>query len=418
MKIRIGHRTNGDILAWLEKQGHQEKPQVYKTEDGEVITYSEDEGYKVVEPKFKVGDWIVSGYNSVAYIESISETKYNLQCKDGSHEKLSVDYINRCWHLWTIQDAKDGDVLSDGTTIFIFKDLLSDGSVMSYCDYDTYSGESDAFCPLSMNLMCSKITPAAKEQRDILFEGMADAGYTFDFEKKELKKIEPKFKVGDWITDGYLHNKITDVLEDRYIVDTKFVKRSAILFNNESRYHLWSIQDAKDGDVLAFKDGTSGILLYKECTENFGVLSHCRIVRNSFIDKEESGWGLTLLSPATKEQRDLLFQKMKEAGYEWDADKKELRKIEQESTELSGKDEEIIDSIISICDREQNNYKTLSSDYYRIEKLKNWLKYLQPQSHWKPSEEQMAALSSAMGDSTSTHYSATLHSLYNDLKKL
>lgn len=33
--------------------------------------------------------------------------------------------------------------------------------------------------------------------------------------------------------------------------------------------------------------------------------------------------------PATKEQRDLLFQKMKEAGYEWDADKKELKKVEQ-----------------------------------------------------------------------------------------
>lgn len=28
--------------------------------------------------------------------------------------------------------------------------------------------------------------------------------------------------------------------------------------------------------------------------------------------------------PATKEQRDLLFQKMKEVGYEWDSEKKEL----------------------------------------------------------------------------------------------
>ena len=37
-------------IDWLEKQG-QEEPQVYKTEDGEVITYSEDDGYKVVETK-------------------------------------------------------------------------------------------------------------------------------------------------------------------------------------------------------------------------------------------------------------------------------------------------------------------------------------------------------------------------------
>ena len=34
------------------------------------------------------------------------------------------------------------------------------------------------------------------------------------------------------------------------------------------------------------------------------------------------------VAPATKEQRELLFQKMKENGYEWDADKKELRKIQ------------------------------------------------------------------------------------------
>ena len=36
----------------------------------------------------------------------------------------------------------------------------------------------------------------------------------------------------------------------------------------------------------------------------------------------------TNVHPATKEQHDLLFQKMKEAGYEWDAEKKELKKIE------------------------------------------------------------------------------------------
>lgn len=30
--------------------------------------------------------------------------------------------------------------------------------------------------------------------------------------------------------------------------------------------------------------------------------------------------------PATKEQRDMLFRKMKEAGYEWNGEKKELKK--------------------------------------------------------------------------------------------
>ena len=39
-------------IAWLKEQGEQEEPQVYETEDGEIITYSETDGYKFVEPNF------------------------------------------------------------------------------------------------------------------------------------------------------------------------------------------------------------------------------------------------------------------------------------------------------------------------------------------------------------------------------
>jgi len=42
-----------DSVAWLERQGEQEEPQVYETKDGEVITYSESDGYKVIDPHFR-----------------------------------------------------------------------------------------------------------------------------------------------------------------------------------------------------------------------------------------------------------------------------------------------------------------------------------------------------------------------------
>ena len=179
----------------VEKQGKQKEPQVYKTKDDEIITYSETNGYKVVEPKFKVGDWITNGLCAWR-IDSIDEDMYytnhcGIDC-GGDIKSIDEEY-----HIWTINDAKPGDVLSDGTTVFIFKDLLSDGSVMSYCDYDTDSGESDAFCPLSMNLMCSKITPATKEQCDLLSQKMHEAGYEWDAEKKELKKIKQE-PIWEW----------------------------------------------------------------------------------------------------------------------------------------------------------------------------------------------------------------------------
>ena len=40
-----------------------------------------------------------------------------------------------------------------------------------------------------------KVQPATKEQRDTLFKAMADAGFTFDFDKKELKNIENEIEI-------------------------------------------------------------------------------------------------------------------------------------------------------------------------------------------------------------------------------
>ena len=165
-----------------------------------------------VKPKFKVGDWIVSDYNNVAYIESISETKYNLQCKDGSHEKLSIEYVDKCWHLWTIQDAKDCDVLVSesncglGTWYCIFKSLDDDESMTVYC-YLARDGRFETKKELCFDKDPFNTKPATKEQRDTLMKAMADAGYTFDFEKKELKKIEQK---SAWSEED--ENKLSSVL--------------------------------------------------------------------------------------------------------------------------------------------------------------------------------------------------------------
>lgn len=132
------------------------------------------------KPKFKVGDWVVSDNNNVAYIESISETKYNLQCKDGYHEKMSIGYVDRCWHFWTIQDAKPGDVLAAHECLVLFKEI--DGlNIRCYCTYHFMNTPSFYVDTLQNK---DAFHPATKEQRDTLEKAMADAGYTFDFEKK------------------------------------------------------------------------------------------------------------------------------------------------------------------------------------------------------------------------------------------
>ena len=192
-----GAVTNQEWIAWLEKQGKNKSIDDLTAQEAMDIAVAkcfeqgEQKPADKVEPKFKVGDWVVlstSDGETVVQIDSIEYFK--------SGEPRYITSEGRWFgngtkaRLWAIEDAKPGDVLSDGTTIFIFKDLLSKGSVMSYCDYDTDSGENDAFCPLSVNLMCSKITPATKEQRNLLFQKIKEAGYEWYDTKLELKEIE------------------------------------------------------------------------------------------------------------------------------------------------------------------------------------------------------------------------------------
>ena len=84
--------------------------------------------------------------------------------------------------------------------------------------------------------------------------------------------------------------------------------------------------------MLSYRDG-QWIFIYKEESDDSSFCYHA-LYSTIHQDLTINDSGFTLLSdaitPATKVQRDLLFQKMKEAGYEWDAEKKESKKIEDE----------------------------------------------------------------------------------------
>jgi hypothetical protein len=170
-----------------------------------------------------------------------------------------------------------------------------------------------------------------------------DFGY-FD-EKPTDDKVEPKFKVGDWVV-YYRNDSSREVLQVYDIRDGKYYFTNNVHFSwsvkeCDEKSHLWTIQDAKDGDVLIDKSGGRECpFIFKETKPSdiktdmlnpLAVLGYCGIGGTGFT--KSSGWGDTsncIYYPATKEQRDLLFQKMKEAGYEWDAEKKELKKIVDE----------------------------------------------------------------------------------------
>lgn len=102
---------------------------------------------------------------------------------------------------------------------------------------------------------------------------------------------------------------------------------------------LWTIHDAKDGDVLVSPrqigcEKEEDIFIFK-CIGNRDYVYdcieyYCNIDEGDFFVNKTSYMGTisSPLYPATHEQREFLFKKMKEAGYKWDNEKKQILRID------------------------------------------------------------------------------------------
>ena len=190
-----GYENAVECIEWLEKQGEQKSSVVdFKAKDWYVskvdgkihnIYYSVDK----IEPKFKVGDYIVYR-NYVWKVFNISLEKYYELLKINNEvSTCSIEYVDNNAHLWTIQDAKDGDVIFyDNGWACIFKCIHG----MWYSSYCFITADGEFHIGYEQHYVGAKVNGdahlATKEQRDTLMEAMAEAGYTFDFDKKKLKK--------------------------------------------------------------------------------------------------------------------------------------------------------------------------------------------------------------------------------------
>lgn len=217
-------------------------------------------------------------------------------------------------------------------------------------------------------------------------------------EQNPTDKVEPKFYEGEWVVTSYGKvNQVIAVDED----GDGFTLDDYTYFGGSwcDKYHLWTIQDAKDGDVLVASDGS--IFLFAgvvDCAcKYYAVLTTFNEVK---IKKEvyDSGYWETsrAVHPSTKEQRDALFTKIKEAGYEWDADKKELKivdwskhikynpnatSITEEKSDWNEKDEKIRQTIINEFEQCSEWY---CSNGLTKEDCINWLN---KQEHFKCADE-------------------------------
>ena len=234
--------TNRDVLTWLEKQGEQKVPiNDFKAKDWYVskvdgkirnIYHSVDN----VESKFKVGDWIITKDKnvhkdySVCKIVEIENNRYHLENGD----YLDIDTLEQYdYRLWTIQDAKDGDVLACGDKVtdcpFIFHNLTEELNPRSYCGVNTLCHFQDNDENGGFWCKSDEVRPATKEQRDLLFKKIEEAGYQWDAKKKELKllisnggdfesnnsKQKPVNDTVETIVEAVSNTSILDMIEDK-----------------------------------------------------------------------------------------------------------------------------------------------------------------------------------------------------------
>ena len=229
-------------------------------------------------------------------------------------------------------------------------------------------------------------------------------------EQKPIDKVEQNFKVGDWVV--YCNDDvdlITGIEENGYCISNS----GYIPFICASDIRLWTIQDAKDGDVL-FTSSTASheTFIFKNIDEKGNA--KCYFAYDSEDGFREGKYHfigrVTKCKPATKEQHDILFQKMHEAGYEWDAETKELIKIGQKPA-WSEEDEKQAIQIERIVHNDGCTQKLQKQ-------IEDWFKSLKERCTWKPSEEQMNTLEYYIHTFVYNEHKKLLFGLYADLKKL
>lgn len=304
----LDKQNQNNMIAWLEKQG--ECKDTFPIPTRETILSIWELG----------NDWkdITHGSISTKYgtqLEYIQkhwqESEYYLEKQSSSSakwQKNSADNKPTSNHsvlMKTIQGIAEGEWQCEHWFQYRWSWILKDSDVLAWMELSDLDEQN--------------------EQKPFDYE------HATITQKDFAPKEEPKFKVGDWVV--YECGEDSATLQIKNIVDRtyEFTDDSTLNVVDEDTLRLWSIKDAKDGDVLYSLDSYQPFI-YKERKPFEQATAHCGINKyGKFFVWNTKDCIITLdkYIPATKEQRELLFKKMKEAGYKWDADKKELDKVEK-----------------------------------------------------------------------------------------
>ena len=187
-----------------------EETYFYNVEGKYIRDRCSDDDLVIVEevgcPKFNVGDWIIrEEYKNPWLVTTVTSDYYEAQDVRGYKAHLYHSLADNSYHLWTIDDAKSGDVLvcEDGRP-FIFKELLR-GAPSVYCGINVSN---------SMFICCGgvwtheSVRPATSDERQQFFNRLEEEGYKWDADTLTLSKIQKRWRddEGAEVNSYYIHS--------------------------------------------------------------------------------------------------------------------------------------------------------------------------------------------------------------------
>ena len=215
---------------------------------------------------------------------------------------------------------------------------------------------------------------------------------------KELKKTRnetlPKLTDGIGQTRlGFTHEQIQAI--ERYV--RRYVDYALRI---QSEPVEWNIDNAKCGDILVYPDGTLAVFNYRLGGLDAGLYMSFLVCSSTGINYKQT-CAINNATKATKEQIEVLFNKLKnDISIGW-----------------SEEDEKVLSNIIKDLVHPWNEYIPDRIED-EIKWLKNKLKSLRPQSHWKPTEEHIKVLSIFADNMVEPYYKGVILDLLEQLKVL
>lgn len=254
-----------------------------------------------------------------AYDKKIREAILNglIDCRDASDlgwSNFGGIYIDDCIDWFEKQGEQAPSQTNERAWLYLVSDVLTwkDG-IGQYLD--------DPRVQELAKRLCSKY-----EQKLYNPSVLSNPSNTGKNEQQSDDKIESKFHKGDWITIDKPCQIINIHDNGNYIVQYCDDEKIHELSKNfcESYFHFWTIQDAKDGDMLSFYTEYRGNKMFQvgiikkyvgkrgDCSNTFKIYVGVDWDNNLQIDKY---MGCDDIYPATKEQRDTLMKAINDAGY-------------------------------------------------------------------------------------------------------